>query len=155
MLECLRNRLGCGCESNIMPSLPQRFCTMPGCQSTVPCPTHIRERWQLNDARRGTSRQRGYTAAWSKFSKAYRFRHPLCVDPFGLHKGRLVPAECVDHITPLEGGGGMYDEANLQPLCASCHSTKTASEDGGYGAPLSAGNTKRRIEQQTEQVSEE
>ncbi|WP_309242099.1 HNH endonuclease [Paenibacillus sp. S150] len=26
-----------------------------------------------------------------------------------------------------------WNEANWQPLCASCHGIKTAKEDGGYG----------------------
>lgn len=28
-----------------------------------------------------------------------------------------------------------WDPSNWQPLCAGCHSTKTAKEDGGFGRP--------------------
>jgi 5-methylcytosine-specific restriction protein A len=61
-------------------------------------------------------------------------RHPLCADPFGVHaaQGRIVPAECVDHVVPLRHGGS-NDESNLQALCASCHSRKTVLRDGGFG----------------------
>jgi 5-methylcytosine-specific restriction endonuclease McrA len=38
----------------------------------------------------------------------------------------------VDHIVPL-ARGGTNDAMNLQTLCGRCHSTKTATRDGGYG----------------------
>ena len=34
----------------------------------------------------------------------------------------------VDHIRPICKGGPIWDPANLQTLCKSCHSLKTASE---------------------------
>ena len=43
-------------------------------------------------------------------------------------KGGLVSAIEVDHILPLEDGGAMYDEENLQPLCKPHHSRKTARD---------------------------
>ena len=36
----------------------------------------------------------------------------------------------VDHIVPLTQGGG-NEWTNLQALCKSCHSRKTATQDGG------------------------
>lgn len=35
----------------------------------------------------------------------------------------------VDHKTPLHRGGDLYDPANLQALCRSCHIGKTAAEN--------------------------
>ena len=35
----------------------------------------------------------------------------------------------VDHRTPLTDGGAVYDPANLQTLCRSCHVRKTAEEN--------------------------
>ena len=35
----------------------------------------------------------------------------------------------VDHIMPAYRGGSLYDLANLQALCKSCHISKTASEN--------------------------
>lgn len=51
--------------------------------------------------------------------------NPLCVDPFGVHGGRAVPATQVDHIIPKREGG-LDEWGNLQALCDSCHSKKTA-----------------------------
>lgn len=56
-------------------------------------------------------------------------RHPLCQDPDGVHGGRPVPATDVDHIKARRDGGG-DDWSNLQALCHSCHSRKTARELG-------------------------
>ena len=37
----------------------------------------------------------------------------------------------VDHITPLEHGGAVYDLANLQSLCRGCHIAKSRAERMG------------------------
>lgn len=51
-----------------------------------------------------------------------------------LAEGRLVAAECVDHIVPHKGNSLLFwDKRNWQPLCNACHSHKTASSDGGFG----------------------
>ena len=49
-------------------------------------------------------------------------REPLCEEC-----GK--PATDVDHIVPRSRGGAPFDPANLQSLCASCHSAKTAGYD--------------------------
>lgn len=60
-------------------------------------------------------------------------RNPLCVKCF--EKGRKVGATNVDHIIPLSRGGSNH-RINLQALCHSCHSRKTAAESGfGKGLP--------------------
>ena len=45
------------------------------------------------------------------------------------------PSTDVDHIIPIEGQKDplFFDVENVQALCHSCHSKKTASIDGGYG----------------------
>jgi 5-methylcytosine-specific restriction protein A len=60
--------------------------------------------------------------------------HPLCVDPFGLHanSGQVVAATEVDHIRP-KSNGGTDEWDNLQGLCKSCHSRKTALEQRNMG----------------------
>lgn len=37
--------------------------------------------------------------------------------------------EQVDHVMPIVEGGAAFDQANLQTLCASCHSQKTRKEN--------------------------
>ncbi|PAU94052.1 HNH endonuclease, partial [Paracoccus salipaludis] len=40
----------------------------------------------------------------------------------------------VDHVVPHRGDPERFwDQDGWQPLCASCHSRKTAAEDGGFG----------------------
>ena len=41
----------------------------------------------------------------------------------------------VDHRVPLEDGGAVYDLANLQSLCRSCHFAKTRGERGAKPTP--------------------
>jgi 5-methylcytosine-specific restriction protein A len=54
-------------------------------------------------------------------------REPLCRECRKLDI--LTPATDIDHVTPRSAGGS--DEVdNLQALCHSCHSRKTARERG-------------------------
>jgi 5-methylcytosine-specific restriction protein A len=39
----------------------------------------------------------------------------------------------VDHKVPVKQGGAPFDKSNLRPLCWNHHSSKTATEDGGFG----------------------
>lgn len=71
------------------------------------------------------------TTRWKKLRDAILQETPLCV--LCGHLGRVVPATDVDHILPVKNGGEPFDRANLQPLCHSCHSRKTATEDGAFG----------------------
>lgn len=57
-------------------------------------------------------------------------QHPLCVDPFGVHCGTLVPATDVDHVVARRAGGSERDD-NLQALCHGCHTRKTNLEMRG------------------------
>jgi 5-methylcytosine-specific restriction protein A len=80
---------------------------------------------------RPSATQRGYGREWARSAEAYRQQHPNCADPFGVHHVPM-PGSHVDHIVP-RSGGGRDGWANLQTLCASCHSRKTATYDGGFG----------------------
>jgi 5-methylcytosine-specific restriction endonuclease McrA len=42
--------------------------------------------------------------------------------------GRRHTRLFVDHVTEIKDGGAPLDQANLRPLCGSCHSRKTAAE---------------------------
>ena len=65
--------------------------------------------------------------------------HPLCLR-CEKERGLVVAATTVDHRIPHRGNEALFfDEGNLDSLCASCHSSKTALEDGGFGrAPVLA-----------------
>lgn len=86
------------------------------------------------EPKRKTSSQRGYTYAWQKARLFYLKQNPLCVECAG--KGVVEPAVDVDHIVPHGGDKELFwDRSNWQGLCRSCHSKKTATEDGGFGNP--------------------
>jgi 5-methylcytosine-specific restriction protein A len=86
------------------------------------------------ESRRGSARERGYTAAWGAYSKARLYHFPLCVDPYGDHGKRLVLAVLTDHVVPHKDNRVLFWEStNHQSLCKPCHDRKTATEDGGFG----------------------
>lgn len=82
--------------------------------------------------RRARSEGKRYydTARWKRLRRMVLARDPLCVVCLGF--GRTEPATFVDHKTPLAAGGTNSPE-NLQGMCQSCHSRKTALHDGGFG----------------------
>ena len=68
----------------------------------------------------------------------YLAKHPLCVHC--QREGRVQAATDVDHIVPHSGDMELFwDSSNWQGLCHSHHSIKTATEDGGWGAPARTG----------------
>jgi 5-methylcytosine-specific restriction protein A len=83
---------------------------------------------------RKTAAQRGYGYRWQKASQAYLKAHPIAVDWFGEHNGRVFAAEVVDHIKPHKGEMKLFwDPSNWQGLTKADHDRKTALEDGGFG----------------------
>ena len=96
------------------------------------CPRHAATpvRAAYDDSRL-SSAKRGYGRQWRKTRERILSRDPLCVNPFGIEQHVVFSAD-VDHIVPREQGGS-DDDSNLQGLCHSCHSRKTAIEDGGFG----------------------
>lgn len=114
-----------------MPSKPLRPCSQPGCPEVATqgsrCPAHAQEHEQARrkryDERRASPSARGYDAKWRRIRAQFLKSFPQC-ERCG------DQATVVDHITPL-AQGGTHQWANLQPLCASCHNRKTATEDGG------------------------
>jgi 5-methylcytosine-specific restriction endonuclease McrA len=117
-----------------VPMRPARGCARCGALVTGShCPRcGPRERW------RGNAHARGYTYQWAQYARDFRARFPFCGQRVDgrLHMehsdcaraGRFILAAVVDHITPIDHGGAMWDEGNHQALCAACHRRKTANE---------------------------
>ena len=112
---------------------PSRPCRKPGCGSlcrdgTGYCLAHADQATGWNRGDRGTAEERGYGSAWRAVRKqAMRRDKALCQPCKAI--GRYTPASEVDHIVPKSHGG---DDrlANLQCICAACHSAKTVRERG-------------------------
>ena len=67
---------------------------------------------------------------WRRFRASVLLARPICEVP-----GCDTVATNVDHIVPRRLGDADFDVGNVQALCASCHSAKTAIRDGGFGRP--------------------
>jgi len=93
------------------------------------CEVHEKQRERQYNATRPSGAERGYGSAWRKVRDAYIKDNPWCADPFGVHlmPGHAELATHVDHVVPLKAGG-TDDPSNLQSLCTSCHSRKSAVE---------------------------
>ena len=104
-----------------MPSKPQTY-----------KPSGARPAPRVEDRR--TSAQRGYGYAWQRLRLTILARdHYLCQEC--QRQGKITPvgkSGHVDHVIPKERGG-TDDPDNLETKCSSCHSRKTAAEDGGFG----------------------
>ena len=114
-----------------MPWKPKHICNYPGCQTLTYdryCEKHKKEMMKIQNERSSKM----YTYKWRKASKEFLKKHPLCAEC--QREGRLTPATEVDHIKPHGGNLRLFwNKKNWQPLCKSCHSKKTAKEDGGFG----------------------
>lgn len=112
----------------------KKFCQKVGCSKLTEdkyCEDHKHQE-QLYNQERGTAAQRGYDARWRKARARYLREHPLCKSCF--EAGLVIAATVVDHSVPHKGNIALFwDEKNWQSLCTSCHSRKTAKEDGGFG----------------------
>ncbi|ANZ35542.1 hypothetical protein BBK82_05060 [Lentzea guizhouensis] len=110
-----------------MPSRARRRCTASGCPgfagTSGRCEQHEIPRPRPQPKPRPSSTALGYDYRWRKKSEAYLRANPTCVAC-----GR--PSQHTDHI---DGDRTNWEPDNLQPLCLSCHSRKTATHDGGFG----------------------
>ena len=75
-----------------------------------------------------TRHERGYGWQWEKLRKVILARDRYLCQAC-LAKGRPTPATHCDHIVS-KAKGGTDDPANLQAMCAPCHSRKTIEERG-------------------------
>lgn len=116
---------------------PLKPCNDPGCPQLTRegyCQQHKTSKPSY-DLYRESSSRRGYNSRWRKAREGYLAKHPLCQSC--MLQGKRIAATVVDHIKPHKGDKKLFwDSSNWQPLCASCHSRKTAKEDGGFGNGL-------------------
>lgn len=118
-----------------MPAALPRACSAPGCPdhaapASSRCAGHAAAGRREIDSRRGSASSRGYGPAWARLRRRHLAMHPVCVACDA--DGYTTPATDVDHIIPRARGGTDH-ASNLQSLCRSCHSRKTALEDGRWG----------------------
>jgi 5-methylcytosine-specific restriction protein A len=120
-----------------MPYVPLRPCRHPGCSKLVRggyCEIHQKEKKpQSNEYnKRRPSWHKLYDRKWRSYTAVYLANHPYCAEC--LKRGKHVNATQVDHIKPHKGDMTLFwDTKNHQGLCKSCHSRKTAKENGGFG----------------------
>ena len=80
---------------------------------------------------RPRSREEYHSARWTRESKVFREKHPLCA--ICLEKGLLVPSEVVDHIIPVAVCSDFWDKTNWQALCRKCNIEKGNKEKSSDG----------------------
>jgi len=123
-----------------MPLRPQKPCNAQGCNTLTRnpryCDAHkdVGKQFEVKqrEKQRETSSQRGYSYKWQQARKGFLAKHPLCVECERV--GRVTASTDVDHIVPHKGDMDLFwDRSNWQAMCHPCHSTKTATEDGGWG----------------------
>jgi len=113
-----------------MPYAPLSPCPKTGCPRLCApgkrrCTEHGGEEQREYDKARGNSAARGYGKKWRKIRAMVLRRDPICKAC-----GDAWSKEA-DHIVPKRKGGRDSLD-NLQGLCKSCHSRKTAGESGGF-----------------------
>jgi len=113
-----------------MPNAPLKPCANRLCPELVPrgtayCGKHKTVRYREQERGRPAGRKKRLGRLWQKKRAVVLAGEPLC------RECRRAKATEVDHIIPWEQfRDKRYADAatNLQPLCKSCHSRKTASE---------------------------
>ncbi len=96
------------------------------------CVNHTRAAKQQAEVLRKNATERGYDYQWRQARVEHLKANPLC--RHHLSRGQTVAATVVDHKIPHQGDMDLFwDRTNWQSLCTSCHNTKTALEDGGFG----------------------
>lgn len=101
-----------------MPTIPKTNILKK--KPTVKKSAHENNNWSSNNETRYN------TTRWRKSRLSFLKRNPCCVSC--KERGIFTPANVVDHIVPVSQGGEFWDRSNWQPMCASCHNTKSGKE---------------------------
>ena len=101
-------------------------------KNSKPRPEAEAERKAQLDARRGSSADRGYDAAWRRCRAAFLAAHPLCqCDDCKGGTIRTTPATVVDHIVAVADAPELrLDWSNLRAMAKRCHDRRTALDQG-------------------------
>ena len=86
---------------------PKHPCAHAGCRETTSsryCEKH-REK-------RPSARTAGYDARWDRYSKGFLRNNAFCCDPFGRHRGEIIPAAVTGHKTAHKGNEAMLWDAS-------------------------------------------
>lgn len=90
----------------------------------------IRRPWQVvrkaQEGRQHANTKFYQSNEWRKLRALKLNEQPLCEEC--LRNEKLVKAQMVDHITPINKGGAPLDIDNLQCLCNRCHAIKSGKE---------------------------
>ena len=114
-----------------MPLKPQRPCRHAGCTQLTRdgyCPEHKPQQEACRSVEGQSWRWLYQTDMWRNDLRPAQLLHqPFCQSCAA--KRIRTTATDVDHIKPHRGNQNVFqDSANLQSLCHSCHSQKTARE---------------------------
>jgi 5-methylcytosine-specific restriction endonuclease McrA len=79
-----------------------------------------REANRTHDQRRGSARERGYSAAWDKASAGHLRNSPLC--RYCELAGDVTAAELTDHLYPHKGDSSLFWNSRFWvSSCKACH----------------------------------
>jgi 5-methylcytosine-specific restriction protein A len=83
---------------------------------------------QTSRSDRRSRQERGYDVQWEKLRAWFVIQpgNQLCRHCEA--RGLVTVVAEVDHIIPIDRGGARLNPANLQPLCRSCHRSKTLAD---------------------------
>ena len=115
-----------------MPTSAPRPCNHPGCSELVKsgrCEVHQKVQRKQQDAHRDRGPRFYDKRRWRDRIRPHQLsQYPLC-EACSL-VGKVVAATDVDHV---DGNPNNNSTDNLMSLCHSCHSKKTAAQDGSFG----------------------
>src|SRR5579872_3300163 len=114
-----------------MPSAPPRACSDRPCPNFAEAGCHgrYREHAKAKGRARGTTTQRGYDSTYERLMRMVLAEEPLCREC--LKVGLVEASAQCDHIIPIRVRPDLrLVRSNLQGLCTSHHSAKTAKENG-------------------------
>lgn len=111
-----------------MPRKPPVFVNAVVARNRAARPRERKTARQSGDHNRPHSRARGYDRTWERLRRRHLNANPWCAEC--LKRGVVTPATVGDHVITIEERPDLrLDPANIQSLCASCHSSIKQRQD--------------------------